>query len=228
MPHTNIAVLLLFASPYTDLRMVVLFDLDGTLVDSFALIVEAFRHACRTVLGREATREEVLAHWGKPLRARFAPLGPDRVELLLQAYTRYYTANLHRVRPFPRVPEMLAELRRRGIRIGVVTSKRGSTTEDTLQGAGLRPLVDAVTTADDVRDPKPAPDPILLALHRFRALPKDAWMVGDGPFDVEAGRAAGVRTIAALWGTREQDALLASRPDYAAETPDDVVRVVVG
>ena len=150
------------------------------------------------------------------------------MEPLLQAYTRYYTGHAHRIRPLPGVPEMLAELRRRGIRIGVVTSKRAATTEDTLQGAGLRPLVDAVTTADDVRDPKPAPDPILLALHRFRALPKDAWMVGDGPFDVEAGRAAGVRTIAALWGTREQDALLASRPDYAAETPDEVVRVVAG
>lgn len=208
--------------------MAVLFDLDGTLVDSFDLIVEAFHHACRTVLGRTPSPEEVVARWGEPLRARFAPLAPDHVEPLLAAYTRYYTAHVHRIRPFPGVLRMLAELRGRGVRIGVVTSKRGITTEETLRAAGLWSLVDAVTTADDVRRPKPAPDPILAALRRLHVLPFHAWMVGDGPFDIEAGRAAGVRTVAALWGTREREALLASRPDYAAETPDDVVRVVGG
>ncbi len=206
----------------------VLFDLDGTLVDSVGLIDEAFRYACRTVLGRDPSEAEVFARWGEPLPARFTALAPDRVEALVAEYTQYYEAHLHRLRSFPGVEEMLRGLRACGCRLGVVTSKRRRTTEATLRQVGLEGVFEVVVSAEDVGRPKPAPDPVRTALWLLQTPAGRAWMVGDGVFDLQAGRAAGVRTVAALWGSREREALLQAGPDHVAETPEAVVSLICG
>ena len=82
-------------------------------------------------------------------------------------------------------------------------------------------------SAEDVRVPKPAPDPVVAALQRLRVTPAEAWMVGDAAFDILAARGAGVRSVAAMWGAREREALLAARPDYVVACPGDVVSLVV-
>jgi len=204
------------------------FDLDGTLIDSFALIAESFRHAARAVLGRSLTEGEVVARWGQPLPVRMVQLASDRGEALIAAYTAHYEAQHDRLcRPFPGIPEMLAALAAHGCRQGVVTSKRRRATAQALERFGLGSWIQAAVCAEDVRVPKPAPDPILEVLIRLKAERRDAWVVGDAVFDIEAARGAGVRSVAALWGTREREALRAARPDYVAARPVDVVSLVI-
>jgi pyrophosphatase PpaX len=205
----------------------VVFDLDGTLIDSFVLIAESYRHAAQTVLGRPLTDDEVVARWGEPLQARVAHLAPDRGEELIAAYTAHYEAHHDRLcRPYPGIPEMLAALAAHGCRQGVVTSKRRRATAHALERFGLESWIQVAVCAEDVHVPKPAPDPILEVLTRLDAARSDAWMVGDAVFDIEAARGAGVRSVAALWGTREREALRVARPDYVAARPADVVPLV--
>lgn len=207
----------------------VLFDLDGTLLDSFALITGAFRDACRAVLGREPSEREVLARWGKPLAIRFEALAPSRVDALVAAYTAAYDASYAAlIRPFPGVEDLLRRLRDAGAVLAVVTSKRRRSALRDLETFGLLPRFGAVVAGEDVTHVKPAPEPVLRALRELDAEAGDAWMVGDGVLDVQAGRAAGVRTIGALWGAREREALAASAPDYVAASPGEIVSLVLG
>ncbi|HLW61117.1 MAG TPA: HAD-IA family hydrolase [bacterium] len=204
----------------------VLFDLDGTLIDSYALIASSFRHAARTVLARDLADDEVTAHWGEPLPARFAHLAPARVPALVAAYTDYYDAHHDRLCVlFPGVVEMLAGLDGRAP-IGVVTSKRRRSTALALRAFELERWVRVAVSAEDTPAPKPAPDPIVEAARRLGTPPRDALVVGDGVFDIQAARAAGARSAAAMWGTREGPALLAAGPDYVVATPARVVPLV--
>lgn len=207
----------------------VLFDLDGTLLDSFTLITSAFRAACRAVLGREPTEREVLERWGQPLAVRFAALDPARTEALIAAYTAAYdAAYAAQARPFPGIDPLLRALRDGGARLGVVTSKRRRSALRDLEAFGLLGRIDAVVASEDVAQVKPAPEPVLRALRELRVDPAHGWMVGDGVLDIQAGRAAGVRTIGALWGAREREALAASAPDYVAASPDEVASLILG
>jgi pyrophosphatase PpaX len=206
-----------------------LFDLDGTLINSYDLIAGAFREACRAVLGREPSAREVTARWGEPLPARFAAVDPARIPELTAAYTEAYERDHDRlVTVFPGVLEMLAALAARGITLAVVTSKRRRSTALAIERLGLVPYIGAAVSADDVAAPKPAADPLIEALRRLGAAASSACMVGDGIFDIQAARAAGLASVAALWGTREREALLASGPDYVAARPQDIVSLVSG
>jgi pyrophosphatase PpaX len=208
----------------------VLFDLDGTLLDSYRLIGEAFRRACQEVLGRDLTAEEITADWGAPLRRRFERLPgvrPEQVRPLVDAYLAAYEAAHDRLASlFPGVCEMLEALRSRGCRMAIVTSKRRRTTDLAVRAFGLDRWIDVVVTEQDVPRPKPAPDPVFHALRALGGVRPEALLVGDGVFDVDAAKRAGVRAVAALWGTREADRLRAAGPDYEAAHPAEVVTLV--
>jgi pyrophosphatase PpaX len=208
----------------------VLFDLDGTLVDSFELIVQGFRHAIRAVRNREATDDEVFARWGEPLRIRLESIAPpEQLPELFTAYTTFYQEHHDRLaRLFPGVAEMIGQLARLGCALGVVTSKRRTTTEHDLEVFGLAPFIRAAVTSDDVSVFKPAADPVQEALRRLGGEARDALMVGDAVFDICSGTAAGVATAAALWGTRDREAVLAAAPDYVVERPEEVPPLVAG
>jgi pyrophosphatase PpaX len=207
----------------------ILFDLDGTILNSEALIVASFRHAARAVLRLDLSEPEALARWGEPLPVRFTSVtrSPDTVAALLEAYATFYDAHLTQLADvFPGIPEMLGTLRLRRHVLGIVTSKRGRATATSLQAFELAPFFGAAVSADEVEAPKPAPDPVIEALWRLAASRDDALMVGDGVFDIQAAQAAGIPAAAALWGTREQTALLACRPDYVVRSPAEVVTLV--
>jgi pyrophosphatase PpaX len=205
----------------------VLFDLDGTLLDSYALISESFTYACRHVLNRDLTQEDVLERWGAPLHVRFEGVDPARIDDLISAYIAYYEAHQDRhLSLFPGVREMLEALKDRRVRMAIVTSKRRYTTGLTVRKFSLEPYFGAVISEQDVAAPKPAPDPVFAALRQLEVAPAQALMVGDGVFDIRAARAAGVAGAAALWGTHEMDALLASGADYAVPTPADVLALI--
>ncbi len=149
------------------------------------------------------------------------------MENLIEAYIAHYETHHDRMAAlFPGVYEMLVSLARLGCAMGVVTSKRRRSTLQALDAFHLNPFIRVVLTADDLAVAKPAPDPIREALHRLGGHPSRALMVGDGAVDILAARAADVRSVAALWGAREVDAVLAAGPDYVVYTPGHIVTLV--
>lgn len=204
----------------------VLFDLDGTLLDSADLIVTSFVETCRTLLGRTVDREETLRSWSWPVRAKFHAIAPDRADELTAEYLRRYL-ELHdrRARLFPGVPDVLEELQTRGYLLGIVTSKRRATTDAAVRAFGLDRWCRAVVVDEDVRRTKPDPEPVALAAHRLGIAPAASLMVGDSVVDIAAGRGAGAGTAAALWGTQHRDDVLAERPDHRLDRPEALLTV---
>ena len=201
-----------------------LFDFDGTLVDSIALILDSFRHATGTVLGRVPGDDVLIAGVGTPLEEQMRALDAARADELVAVY-REHNARRHAdlLQPYPGVDAMLAGLRRRGHALGIVTSKMRDAVE-----LGMRyvPLgrFDVVVTCEDTDRHKPDPAPVLHALAALAAPAASAVYVGDAPYDLQAGRGAGVATAAAMWGTAFAPAVLrAERPDRELHRPEEAL-----
>ena len=186
---------------------VVLFDLDGTVVDSGAIILASMRHATRTVLGRELSDEALMASVGGPgLEAQMRELGGnEHVEELVRVY-RAHNEPLHdELRLCLGMDDVLLSLRAEGRRLGLVSAKRRSTVElafaaTQIARVGLGTLFEVVVGGDETQRQKPAPDPLLLALDRLGAQAADAVYVGDSPYDMAAASAAGMDGIGVTWG----------------------------
>ncbi|HET9983005.1 MAG TPA: HAD-IA family hydrolase [Longimicrobiales bacterium] len=209
----------------------VLFDLDGTLIDSIELILRCYRHTMRTHLGAERDDGEWIRNMGRPLREQLALFARsvDEVEAMVETYVGLQ-AQIHDdlVRPYPGAAETLAALELLGVPVAIVTSKRERMTRRGLEHCGIARHFAVVVTPDDVRRAKPDPEPVLLALRRLGDPPPSRVLfVGDSPHDVAAGRAAGVRTAGALWGPFSREALVASGPDFLLERMPDLLELDV-
>lgn len=181
---------------------VVLFDFDGTIVDSGAMILASLRHATRTVLGVEIPDEELRARVGSSgLREQMAALGADRADELVQAY-REHNEPLHDgLQCFDGMLGVLEALRGEGRRLGIVTAKRRETIELAFEHLpALEDYFGVVVGGDDTERGKPDPAPILHALELLGAAPAEAAYVGDSPGDVAAARGAGVHAVGVTWG----------------------------
>ena len=204
---------------------VVLFDFDGTVVDSGEMIVASMRHAAKTVLGLEIPDEELRAHvGGAGLRDQMLALAPDRVDELVEVY-RVHNEPLHDgLRPCVGFPETLERLRDEGRKLGIVTAKRRATVQLAFDRLPFEHLFDVVVASEDTKRHKPDPAPILLALDRLEAGPEEAAYVGDSPFDVAAANAAGVFSIAVGWGNiHPRDRVAAERPGAYVDTVDELL-----
>jgi phosphoglycolate phosphatase len=194
----------------------VVFDLDGTLVDSLPDILASLRHAF-VARGLGAPSERRLRHHvGGSLEDIFAAFAPEEsVPDLVRAYRDHYPRHFTtRSSVFPGVVEVLAELRGRGYRLAVATTKRGDMARRFVAAMGLSDALDHVQGTDGFPH-KPAPDVVLRALAALRA--RGTWMVGDTVHDVGAGKAAGLRTFALTWGTHDAARLRAAGPDVVSD-----------
>ncbi len=189
----------------------VVFDLDGTLIDSLPDIVASFRAAFDDQGLPAPDAGAVRAQIGRPLEAMIAAFAPDRVAGVAAAYRRIYPERfLETTAPFPGATAVLETLRARGLRTVVATTKRTAMARELVAAVGLAPYLDHVQGTDDL-PAKPAPDVVWAAA---AAVGADAtWMVGDTVHDLEAGRAAGVATYAVTWGTHDAATLRRAAPD---------------
>ena len=197
---------------------VVLFDLDGTVVDSGAIILASMRHATREVLGEEYTDEDLMKAVGGPgLEAQMAAFAPDRVDELVSVY-RAHNEPLHdELEECEGMGEVLVRLRDEGRRLGIVTAKRRSTVELAFASVPIAHLFEAVVGGDETERHKPHPEPLLLAAERMGADPAETAYVGDSPFDIRAAKAAGMHAIGVTWGR------IHDRARLEAEEPDAVI-----
>ncbi|MFL6216425.1 MAG: HAD hydrolase-like protein [Blastocatellia bacterium] len=216
----------------------ILFDLDGTLIDTTDLILRCFSHSWQTVYGFEHSRDALIATFGIPLREAMRRLlvqsngnaacydNDDPVERLLMEYRSFNVANHDTIaRPFAGARAVVETLRGRGYLIGVVTSKGRDLATRGLTLCAFDGLFDAVVCLEDTNVHKPAPDPILAALDRLQVSSGAAAYIGDGCHDLVAGRRAGVKTIAALWGPMPRADLECERPDHLAESFADLLKI---
>jgi pyrophosphatase PpaX len=206
---------------------VYLFDLDGTLIDSVALILKSFHHTRLQHFGDRLPDQYYLDILGLTLRDTFRRMvdSPDEVEAMVETYVAHNLAHHDgMVTAYSRVPEVVRELAGRGARLGVVTSKLRDNARLGLRVVGLEDAFETVVGAEDVRRGKPDPEPVLLALDRLGVSAADALFVGDSPHDIESGRRAGVKTAAATWGPFARAALEAAKPDLWLDKPDDLLR----
>jgi pyrophosphatase PpaX len=208
---------------------VVLFDLDGTLLDSVPLILDSFRHTFDCVGIPRPDAPTLMYGLGIPLRSYFARWvsRPDQLEEMIGIYRQYNLVHHdERVTAFPGVVDMVSATRASGRRTAIVTSKNRATSERGLRCIGLTDAIDVIVSCDDVVRPKPDREPVDRALRWLSAPAGAAVFVGDSLHDLASGRAAGVRTAAALWGPFRRDDLEVGAPDYWLEAPSDLLRVL--
>jgi pyrophosphatase PpaX len=205
---------------------VVLFDLDGTVVDSGGIILASMRHATRTVLEREIPDDELMAAVGGPgLEAQMRAFSDDRVEDLVRAY-REHNEPLHvELEGFLGVADVLERLKAEGRRLGIVSAKRRSTVELAFAQVPLGHLFDVIVGGDEYEAQKPAPDGLLLALDRLGARPADAAYVGDSPYDMSAARAGGLYAVGVTWGRIHRRESLADA-DVIVDSAEELLAVL--
>ena len=190
---------------------VVLFDLDGTVVDSGAIILASMRHAAKEVLGVQPPDEELMAAVGGPgLEAQMRALAPDRVEELVSVYRAHNEP-----------------LKDEGRRLAIVTAKRRATVELAFATVPIGHLFEAVVGGDETDRHKPHPEPLLLAAERMKVEPRLCAYVGDSPFDVRAAKAAGMHAVAVTWGgIHDREKLEREEPDAIADTAEELIDIL--
>ena len=206
----------------------VLFDLDGTLIDSGDLILASFRHATETVLGRTFPDDVLMANvGGHGIQAQMLLFDQERADELVRVYREHNMGVYHDVQAFAGIEELLTQLQQEGRALGVVTVKSRPTVDVTFQVLPLRRYFLTVVTADDTERHKPEPDPLLLALERLGASASSAVYVGDSPFDIRAAKAAGMTSVGVTWGgIHSRERLEAEKPDVLVDDPVELRRVL--
>jgi len=214
----------------------VLFDLDGTLVDTIPLIFACYEHTLATHLpGYDPGRRVIVANLGRSLddilfdyaaAAGVNEPGPAS-RSMLQTYRSFQRANLDRlIRPYEGMREALAGLRARGLTLGVVTSKVEWAARECYEHYGLGEFLSVHVFHDDTERHKPDPQPLLLAASKSGLDVARTVYVGDSIHDMAAGKAAGMRTIGALWGPSEREELVRAGADEVAAAPADLLTIV--
>jgi pyrophosphatase PpaX len=220
----------------------ILFDLDGTLIDTTELILYCFNHAWETICGRTHPPEVFVATMGIPLKNAMPKLlgATDGLQLeqigelrtagfaesLVREYRACNAANHDRLaRPFPGMELVVNKLHNRGYAVGVVTSKSREFAQRGLRLCGLWEFMDVFVSMDDTSIHKPRPEPLFLALERLQIAPRNAVYVGDSRHDMQAGRSAGMRTVAALWGPVPRSELELENPNILAGSPEELLEI---
>jgi pyrophosphatase PpaX len=200
-------------------KQTILFDLDGTLLDTKELILSSYRYATHEVLGERLPDELILPYIGIPLIYQMRVIAPEHADELMKVY-REHNARVHDelIRYFDGTREMLDELRDEGKQLAVVTSKRNEPALKGLERFGLEGYFELVIGSEDTLKHKPEPDPLLLAAARLNVPVASCVYVGDSPYDMQAARAAEVTAIGALWGMFSRDELADSGAQYEAPT----------
>jgi pyrophosphatase PpaX len=206
----------------------VLFDLDGTLIDSGEIILSSFRHATNTVLGRQIP-DEVLAAavGGSNIYDQMRAFDEERVDELVRVY-REHNEPLHDdLVAFEGIERVLERLKDEGRQLGIVTAKRRKTVDLAFAMLPLERYFDAVVTAEQTQHHKPHPEPVLAALDRLGSTPGQGAFVGDSPFDMGAGKAAGVFTVAVSWGKiHPVERLREAGADAVVHSPGELLDVL--
>jgi pyrophosphatase PpaX len=203
----------------------ILFDLDGTLIDTNELITASFNYTFER-FQMDFADEEIIEFNGPPLIETFKRIDPVRADEMVAVY-RTYNLEVHDeyVKIFPNVQETLEALRAKNMKLGVVTTKMSPGAERGLEKTGIAEYFDTVVTLSQVSHPKPHPEPVIKAMKQLDALNTSTIMVGDNSHDIEAGKNAGVRTAGVSWSQKGKEHLKYYEPTYMLDDMTDLIRI---
>ncbi len=202
----------------------VLFDFDGTLVDTTELIAKSFQHVLSPYLKRTIKPEEIYPYLGVTLRDGLMAFKPDKVDIMLPEYRSYSVKNFPKLtRLFPGVHEGLQKLKTAGVKMAVVTSRARQTTLYGMQLFDLEKFFPVVVSMEDVSIHKPQPEPVLKGLELLDLKPTEVVMIGDSPHDINAAKAAGVTSVAAGWSMIPREHLLLAEPHVIVDSMEEFV-----
>lgn len=208
----------------------ILFDFDGTLANTIDLIIATFEHTCQKVLGRVPPRKAIIATFGLPLGDAFVKLAgsENMVEEMRAVYKEFNEANHDgMIRPIAGVRETLQELKARGLKLAVVTSKKPAMLRRGLACLDLAQYIDVCIALGDTQESKPHPAPMLAACKALQLEPCECLCVGDSPFDLQSGRRAGAKTVAVRYTYFDLDKLVTEgKPDYVISTPQELLTLL--
>lgn len=205
----------------------ILFDLDGTLLDSLPLIRQSFEHVFRE-MNIPWGGGEIMQTVGLPLVEICRIYGKDRQQEMFERYLAYQDSIHDRIiKVFPGAMECLETLKKQSLPLGLVTSKRRRMTHRGLEITGLDKFFDITITMEDTLQHKPRAEPVLRAMEMLKASPAATIYVGDSHFDIQAGKNAGVTTVGVTWGMACQDDLAYHSPNYVVENWDHLTRLLI-
>lgn len=205
----------------------ILFDLDGTLIDTNELIISSFQHTLDQYAPNKFKREDILNFIGPPLRDSFLSVDMDQVEAMIETYREHNIKNHDDfVTAYPTVVETMKALKAKGFKLGIVTTKMRKTVDMGMKLTELDGLFEVVVTLDDVTHAKPHPEPIVKAMNALNANPAETIMVGDNTHDIEAGKNAGIKTAGVVWTVKGRKTLEDLQPDYMLEEMADLLKIV--
>ena len=205
----------------------VLFDLDGTLIDTNELIISSFLHTMESYFPGQYQREDVLPFLGPTLQESFEPLNPTRYEEMITTYRTFNLANHDLlVKRFEGVYETVRTLKENNFHLAIVTTKRLDVAQMGLKLTGLDEYFDVVVALDHVEKTKPDPEPLLKALELLNSSPERAMMVGDNYHDILGGKNAGTKTVGVAWSIKGKAHLEEYKPDYILDTMADILPIL--
>ncbi|MBQ9930945.1 MAG: HAD-IA family hydrolase [Firmicutes bacterium] len=208
----------------------VVFDFDGTIMNTTDVILGSWQHTFMTLEGRERPEADILPTLGEPLHLTMSKFFPDKdVEECVEIYRSYHRDNFGpRITLFPGVKDLLAELKARGLKVGLATSRLHATTVEGLEKYELAEYFDYVLTANDTDKHKPDPTPLLMTLEKLGSTPEESLMVGDTVFDFLCARNAGVKFVLVGWQVAFPKDMLESPegPEYIIKDAKDLLTLV--
>ena len=205
----------------------ILFDLDGTLIDTNPLIIESFIYTFKKHTGKTYTEAEVLRFIGPPLIDSMHEIDPEQAEAMMSTYIEHNISHHEGyVVPYPTVVDTIKTLYEKGYKLAIVTTKITDTARLGLKITGLEPYFDKVIGLTEVEHAKPHPEPVFKALDALGKTADSAIMIGDNYHDLEAGQNAGTKTAGVAWTIKGRETLEALKPDYMLEELADLLNIL--
>ena len=204
----------------------VLFDLDGTLIDSGKYIHSAFSHTLNQHGILDVSSQAISAVMGMTLEKCYLTLAPNTNQTaLLETHRAFQLKNSDHIQPFSQVPELLAKIQKKGLFTGIVTSRHRDSTIKILKYTKLYPYINVIVGSEDAKKHKPEPEPIVNALTLLGISPKKAMYIGDMDVDVQAGKAAQTLTVGVTYGLYGES-IVDHNPDFVVNANSELNKLI--
>ncbi|MEW8993543.1 pyrophosphatase PpaX [Clostridium sp.] len=205
----------------------ILFDLDGTIIDTNELILTSFNYVLNNYLGLNIRKEEIVESFGIPLKDVMDHYAKERAEELVDEYIRYSLESHDKyIKSYDHVEEGLIKLKNKGFKLAIVTSKRRGTALRGLNCFDLEKYFDVIITPEDSKKHKPDGEPVLKACEVLKVKPEETIMVGDSHNDILCGKNAGSKTCLVNYTALNVEKIKAYNPDFIIDKIEDLIDLI--